>query len=202
MTPRRAVAAFRTVCAALLLIGAIAAAQSVAAGEASPAAFVQELGNDALKELTGPAVLQSERDARFRQLLLDRFDMAAISKFVLGRYWRSASEAQRAEFQDLFVDFIVNSYSERFSEYLGEGVKVTGANAEDDGTTLVRSKIDMPSAEDVRLDWRLRAADGKFVIVDIIVEGVSMDVTQRSQFASIIQDRGVNGLIEALRTND
>jgi len=201
----QAINALRAFCTALLLMGVIAVAQPAAAtGEASPAAFafIQELGNDAVKELTNPAIPQSERAARFRRLLVDRFDMAAISKFVLGRYWRSTNEAQRAEFQQLFVDFIVDSYSARFSEYLGEGVKVTGSDAADDGTILVRSKIDMPSSEDVRVDWRLRGADGKFAIVDIIVEGVSMDVTQRSQFASTIQDRGVNGLIEALRTKN
>ncbi|MCI0430492.1 MAG: ABC transporter substrate-binding protein [Rhodospirillales bacterium] len=198
--------ALRTFCTALLLTAAIAVAQPAAAtGDASPAAiaFIQELGNDAIKDLTDPAIPQSEREARFRRLLVDRFDMAAISKFVLGRYWRSTNEAQRVEFQQLLVDFIVSSYSVRFSEYLGEGVKVTGSSAEDSGTILVRSKIDMPSSEDIRVDWRLRHADGNFAIVDIIVEGVSMGVTQRSEFASMIHDRGgVNSLIEALRTKN
>ena len=127
--------------------------------------------------------------------------MAAISEFVLGRYWRSTNEAQRVEFQKLFADFIVRSYSKRFSDYLGKGVEVTGSNTEDDGTILVHSKIDMPSSKDIRLDWRLRPKGGNFVIVDIIIEDVSMGVTQRSEFASIIQDHGgVDGLIEALRT--
>ena len=197
---------FRTFCVALVFTAAIAFAQSAAAtGDASPAAaaFIQELGNDAIKELTDPAIPQPEREARFRRLLVDRFDMAAISKFVLGRYWRSTNETQRVQFQRVLVDFIVGSYSVRFSEYLGEGVKVTGTSAEDGGTILVHSKIDMPSSEDIPVDWRLRRADGGFAIVDIIVEGVSMDVTHRSQFASVIQNRGgVDGLIEALRTKN
>lgn len=198
--------ALRTLCTAVLLTSAIAVARPAAAtGDAGPAAsaFIQELGHDAIKELTDPAIPQSERQARFRRLLVDRFDMAAISKFVLGRYWRSTNEAQRVEFQQLFVDFMVGSYSVRFSEYLGEGVKVTGSSAEDGGTIVVYSKIDMPSSEDIRVDWRLRSAAGNFAIVDIVVEGVSMEVTQRSEFASMIQDRGsVNGLIEALRTKN
>jgi phospholipid transport system substrate-binding protein len=194
--------ALRAVCTALLFAALIAVAQPAAAtGDASPAAlaFIQELGNDAIKELADPATPQSQREARFRRLLVDRFDMAAISKFVLGRYWRSTNEAQRAEFQRLFVDFIVGSYSMRFSEYLGEGVKVTSSSVEDGGI-LVRSKIDMPDSEDICVDWQLRPANDNFVIVDIIVEGVSMSVTHRSEFASIIHDRGgVNGLIESLR---
>jgi len=196
--------ALRTVCVVLLFVAAIAVAQpSAATSDATPAAgaFIQDLGNDAIRELTDRAIPQSEREARFRGLLVDRFDMAAISKFVLGRYWRSTNEAQRMEFQRLFVDFIVGSYSVRFSEYLGEGVKVTGSSAEDGGTILVHSKIDMPASEDIHVDWLLRRANENFAIVDIIVEGVSMDVTHRSEFASVIQDHGgVNGLIEALRT--
>jgi phospholipid transport system substrate-binding protein len=197
--------ALRSICSALFFITATFVAQpSAATGDAGSAAFtfIQDLGNDAAKELTDPAIPQSERDTRFRRLLVDRFDMAAISKFVLGRYWRSTNEAQREEFQHLFVDFIVGSYSVRFSAYLGEGVKVTGTSV-DGGTILVHSKIDMPSSEDICVDWLLRHADGNFAIVDIIIEGVSMSVTQRSEFASVIQNRGgVSGLIEALRTEN
>ncbi len=198
--------ALRTFGTALLLTAAIAVSQAAAAtGDANPeaSAFIQELGNDAIKELTDPAISQSEREVRFSRLLNDHFDMAAISKFALGRYWRSTSEAQRAEFQQLFADFIVGSYSVRFSEYMGEGFKVAGSSAEGGGTIRVHSKIDMSSSEDIRVDWLLHRAADDFFIVDIIVEGVSMGVTQRSEFASLIQNRGgVAGLMEALRTKN
>jgi phospholipid transport system substrate-binding protein len=189
----------------LIAAAAVVARPVAAAGDADPAAsaFMQKLGNAAIDELTDPAVPAPERQARFRRLLNDHFDMAAISRFVLGRYWRTANEAQRAEFQKLFEDFVVVSYSARFSEYRGEAFKVSGSNAESGGTVLVHSKIDMPTSEDIRVDWRLRPRDGTFAIVDIIVEGVSMAVTQRSEFASVIQSRGgVDGLIEALRTKN
>jgi hypothetical protein len=101
------------------------------------------------------------------------------------------------------VDFIVRSYSARFSDYLGDGIKVTGSAVDNGGAILVHSKIAMPSSEDIRVDWLLRRADDNFAIVDIVVEGVSMGVTQRSVLASAIQERGgVNGLIEALRTKN
>src|SRR5215471_12715187 len=190
--------ALRAFCAVLLLTTTVAAATT---GDADPATFVQRLGNDAIKELADPAIAPSEREVRFRRLLRDRFDMAAISKFVLGRYWRAADERQRAEFQQLFVEFVVRSYSTRFGEYLGKGIKVTGASAEDGGTVLVHSSIDMPSSSsrDVRVDWRLRGADDNLAVVDIVAEGVSMSVTQRSQFASMVQDHGgLTGAIDAL----
>jgi phospholipid transport system substrate-binding protein len=201
----RSMCALRTFCTALFLVAAFAFAQpTAAAGDANPAAsaFMQKLGNDAIGELFDSTISRSEREARFRRLLNDHFDMAAISKFVLGRHWRSANEAQRLEFQQLFVDFIVGSYWVSFSEELrGGAFTVTGSSAGDDGTILVHTRIAMPSSENVRVDWRLRDSDGKFPIVDIIVEGISMGVTHRSEFASVIQSRGgVDGLIEVLRT--
>jgi phospholipid transport system substrate-binding protein len=197
--------ALRTVCTALLIVASFVTAWPAAAADANPAAsaFMQTLGNEAIRDLTDPAVPKAEREARFRRLLNDHFDMAAISKFVLGRYWRSADESQREEFRKLFEDFIVGSYSARFGEYRGEAFKVAGSSVDNAGSIIVHSRIDMPSSEDIRVDWRLRGTDAEFSIVDIIVEGVSMAVTQRSEFASVIQSRGgVEGLIEALRTKN
>lgn len=194
--------ALRAFCTVLLLAAAFVLVRPAAADDQA-SAFMQKLGNEAIRELTDPAVPKAEREARFRRLLNDHFDMAAISRFVLGRYWRSADEPQRAEFRKLFEDFIVGSYSARFSEYRGESFRVAGSKSESGGTIIVHSRIDMPSSEDIRVDWRLRGDGGEFAIVDIIVEGVSMAVTQRSEFASVIQSRGgVDGLIEALRTKN
>ena len=166
-------------------------------------AFMQSLGSKAIGELTDAAVPQAERQARFRTLLDEHFDVPTIAKFTLGRYWRTATDEQRAEFSKLFEDYIVQSYSTRFAEYHGESFQVAGSSADDNGVIVVHSKIDMPSPEDIRVDWHLRAAGGSFVIVDIVVEGVSMAVTQRSEFASVIQSRGgVAGLLEALRAKN
>jgi phospholipid transport system substrate-binding protein len=166
-------------------------------------AFMQSLGSEAIAELTNPDVPQPEREARFRTLLDQHFDVPAIAKFTLGRYWRTATDEQRAEFSKLFEDFIVQSYSTRFSEYHGESFQVAGSTTDQTGITVVHSKIDMPSSEDVRVDWHLRPRDASFAIVDIVVEGVSMAVTQRSEFASVIQSRGgVAGLLDALRAKN
>ena len=186
----------------LLLVAAAGPLSGPRAADAYPAAssFIQTMGSQAIQELTGPNVPQHDREVRFRKLLDSHFDMAAIAKFVLGRYWRTATDAERADFQKLFEDYIVQSYAVRFGDYSGERFEVSGSSGAEDDIVIVHSKIDRTGAEDVRLDWRLHRADGSFAVVDIIVEGVSMEVTQRSQFASMIQDRGgVDGLIAALR---
>jgi len=197
--------AMRVIRTILLAVALAFAAAPAGADDANPAAsaFVQSLGSKAIAELIDPAMPQSDRQARFRTLLDEHFDMPAIAKFTLGRYWRTATDEQRTEFRKLFEDFLVQSYSTRFAEYHGEGFVVAGSTTDDGGTTVVHSKIDMPSSEDIRVDWHLRAVEGGFVIVDIVVEGVSMAVTQRSEFASVIQSRGgIAGLLDALRAKN
>jgi len=197
--------AMRVIRTLLFAVALAFVAAPAGADDANPAAsaFMQSLGSKAIGELTNPDVPQPERQARFRALLDEHFDVPAIAKFTLGRYWRTATDEQRTEFRKLFEDFIVQSYSTRFSEYHGESFQVAGSTTDQSGITVVHSKIDMPSSEDVRVDWHLRPRDSSFAIVDIVVEGVSMAVTQRSEFASVIQSRGgVAGLLEALRTKN
>ena len=197
--------AMRVIRTILLAVALAFVAAPAGADDANPAAsaFMQSLGSKAIGELTDPAVPQAERQARFRTLLDQHFDVPTIAKFTLGRYWRTATDEQRAEFSKLFEDFIVQSYSTRFAEYHGESFQVAGSSTDESGAIVVHSKIDMPSSEDVRVDWHLRATGGSFAIVDIVVEGVSMAVTQRSEFASVIQSRGgVAGLLEALRAKN
>jgi phospholipid transport system substrate-binding protein len=189
----------------LFAVGLALVAAPAGADDANPAAsaYMQSLGSKAIHELTDPGVPQAERQARFRALLEGHFDIPAIAKFTLGRYWRTATEEQRTDFIQLFEDFIVQSYSTRFAEYHGESFRVAGSNTDERGGTIVHSKVDMLSSEDVRVDWHLREVTGTFTVVDIAIEGVSMGMTLRSEFASVIQSQGgVAGLLDVLRVKN
>src|SRR5262249_5592097 len=174
--------AMRVIRTILLAFAVAIAAAPAVANDANPAAsaFMQSLANSAIQQLTDPTVSQGERRARFHQLLDAHFDMAAITKFILGRYWRTATEDQRTEFRRLFEDFLVQTYTARFAEYHGGGFEVTGSTVNGD-ITIVQMKVHLPAADNARVDWHLRAAGNSFRIVDIVVEGISMAVTQRSE---------------------
>jgi phospholipid transport system substrate-binding protein len=163
--------------------------------------FINNLGEDAIKSLTGSGISESERETRFRNLLESHFDLPGISKFVLGRYWKQATDAQRAEFQKLFEALLVKSYAKTFTQYAGERFQVTDARAQDDGSVVVNSHINRPNGDVIRLDWRVEDVGGKLKITDLIVEGVSLRTTRRSEFASAIQSSGgtVAGLLDTLR---
>lgn len=171
-----------------------------ASAAADPAALITDLGNQALQVL-GKNVGANERLVRFRQLFSEDFDVPGIARFVLGRYWRVATEPQQQEFVKVFTNYIALAYSNRLAEYSGETLKVTGSRTAQDGA-VVSSEILRPNgAPPAKVEWLLTQHDGAYKISDVRVEGVSMAVTQRSEFASVIQRHGgqVQGLIAALR---
>jgi phospholipid transport system substrate-binding protein len=183
----------------VMLAGALAPAIPAAAA-ADPTAVISNLGSRAL-EVLGKNAPQSQRVARFREWLREDFDVPEISRFVLGRYWNVATEEQRAEFVKLFEEYIALAYSTRLAEYTGETFKVTGSRPDADGA-IVSSQILRPAgAAPVKVDWRLIGRNGAYKISDVSVDGISMAVTQRSEFASVIQHNGgqVQGLITMLR---
>ena len=186
--------------AAVVLLAGVLAPAIPAAAAADPAAMISSLGSQAL-EVLGKGTSPSERVARFRELLREDFDVPGIGRFVLGRYWNTATEEQRAEFIKLFEEYIAIAYATRLAEYTGEKFKVTGSRPDSDGA-IVSSQIIRPAgAQPVKVDWRLTGRSGAYKISDVSVDGISMAVTQRSEFASVIQHNGgqVQGLIAMLR---
>jgi phospholipid transport system substrate-binding protein len=182
---------------------AIAAGPAAAAPDAADAkatAFMNEMWNHAL-ELLNKKAPAAQRQARFRELFHKDFDSPGIARFVLGRYWRTASPEEQKEFLKLFEDYVVYVYTARLSDFEGEQFKITGARPDQD-TILVSTDVTTPGApQALKVDWRLINDDGAYKISDVIVDGVSMLVTQRSEFASVIQRHGghVQGLITLMR---
>ncbi len=198
--------------AALLLLAGVAALTApamvigTAQAEAAPtsqaaAKFVQSLGDRAIATLADPKNSKDQAKVVFRDLLNQNFDINTISRFVLGRYWNIATDAQKKEYQALFEQMIVEVYAERFSQYAGESFKVGGAQASGENDAVVSSQVLRPDGPPVNVSWRVRNKDGGFKIIDVIVENVSMSVTQRSEFASVIDSNGgkFDALLDALR---
>jgi phospholipid transport system substrate-binding protein len=162
------------------------------------AKFIQQLAREAIEVL---ARHDPNTPQHFHDLLYKGFDVPYIARFVLGPYWNTATPGELQEYQRLFADMIVKVYSDRFSQYSGETLKVTGARADSDIDTIVSSQIVRPNGPPVTVDWRVRYRNGEYKIIDVAVEGVSMGVTQREEFSSLIQRGGgkVEALLSALR---
>lgn len=168
--------------------------------EVTSVAFVQKMGDKALTSLTGKDISDEIRAQRVRALLRDNFDIKTIGRFVLGPSWRTATDAQKKEYMGLFEDMIVETYSQRFKEYSGQSFKVSSAARLSERDTLVKSSIVQENGPPVSVDWRVRSKNGDMKVVDVIVEDISMSVTQRSDFSSVINSGGgMDGLIKSLR---
>ncbi len=164
--------------------------------------FVVELADKAVKSLAAPDIDTAERRLRFGKLMHDYFAFKAIAKWVLGRHWKRATEAERAEYLRLFERLMVVVYADRFAKYSGETLEVTRAEVRDEKDALVHSRIvKTDGAKPIDVAWRVRRKDDTFKIVDVMVEGLSMGLTQQKEFSSVIRQKGegIEGLLKELR---
>ncbi len=189
----------RTVLTAFVLIAG-ALTPAVLAAVADPAAVINNLGNRAL-EVLGKNATPAQRVARFHELFREDFDVPGIARFVLGRYWKTTTAEQQGEFVKLFEDYIAIVYSSQLAAYSGETLKVTGSRADPEGAIVASEIIRPTGAPPVKVEWHLADQNGTYKIRDVSVDGISMAVTQRSEFASVIQRNGgqVQSLIAMLR---
>lgn len=194
---------FRLAARIVIVVLAVTLSLAGSARAASnPAGFIADLGARAIGVLTS-GLSEADREKQFRALFDEGFDVPEISRFVLGPNWRTATEAQRQEFTKLFEIYVVHAYSVRFSAYAGQKLKVGSARPEGGNASVVQSQIALPNSNQppVRVDWRVSGAGGAYKITDVTVEGVSMALTERQEFASVIQRGGgqVDALLKLLR---
>ena len=185
------------------LLLSVSFASSGHAVEQDPKAFVIGLANNAMEIMTTKGLSDHDRAAKFRTLFTGDVDIHEIAKFVLGRYWRAATPEQQQEFLKLFEDVVVLTWSPRFKDY-GSDLRHTVMAVSQDGERgiTVDSKVDRDKQQPIALQWRLKQGDNGLRVVDLVVEGSSMAITYRSEYASVIQSNGgkVEGLLSALRT--
>lgn len=177
-------------------------ANAAQGGDATAQVFIEGLADEAVQALTAEGVSRSERVNRFRELLSHNFDVPVIGKWVLGRYWRAATDVEKEEYLQLFEDYIVITYVERFDQYSGEVIKVVKSVSDPGKDALVFSEIHRPTGgEPIRIDWRVRSHSDIYKIIDVYVEGISMSQSQRKEFTSVIRANGgtVAGLLDVLR---
>ena len=163
-----------------------------------PGSYVISTTEKAIKTLTDESIDPQEKEARFGKLFDENFDIPSISRFVLGKYWKSATTTQKKEFIVTFRNYIVKTYSSRFSEYTGE--KLTLINSENESNPklfIVHTALNREDAPPIKVDWRVGLKKDRYVILDIIIEGISLAITQRSEFISVIDqnDGNVDNLI-------
>ena len=190
---------------AALIVAFLAAAggERAAAQDEQVIAFVQSVGADVIAILGNKDTSTfAEREAALRDVMVRGFDIPLVTRFVLGRHWKAATDEQRREFAAIFLDFLARVYASRFDSYSygGETFTVHSAIADESGDTIVRARVARPSGADpVELDFRVRPKEGTYKVVDLYVEGISMLLTHRAEFSSVVNRDGIEGLLSGLR---
>ncbi len=161
------------------------------AGALEPSvAFVNNLTDDIITNVLQSDDTQEAKYTRFKTAFEKALDMKSIGQFVLGVYWRKATPAERQAFLEAFIDFTTKTWSDRFDLYTGQKIIFSGTrNAEGKNQLYVDSVIE--NNPPVQVIWRLKKSKtGDFKIIDIIVEGVSMAMSYRNEYSSVLQKNG------------
>jgi len=194
--------AFHAVLGAFLLLAVSFGNTNEIQAQTSPqeaAKFVQALGSEAV--LLQAAVRTGEPERRIavlRDLVRRGFNLELTSQFVLGKYWNRASAQQRAEFQDLFTEYLLSSYARHIGSFHAETLDIVASHPVGAEDVLVETSVTGADGATSPI-WRVRAQDGVYKIIDVSIDGVSLALTQRREFASVINRQGVDGLLSMLR---
>ncbi len=187
--------------AVALTLASLPGGPSWAADDDDAKIKIQHLADGAVGVLADNSLSRPGREEGLRKILLANFNIRAIGKFVVGSHWRLAARDERSEFLGVFETYMVKIYVVQLGQYAGEKVKILSVRSDRRGFVVV-SQVVPPNRPPVELKWRLRKSKkGGFAVVDVVIENISMALTQRREFAAVIQHRGGNlrGLISALR---
>ncbi|MGF1477216.1 MAG: phospholipid-binding protein MlaC [Geminicoccaceae bacterium] len=164
--------------------------------------FVEQTANEVVAILSDP-----ERDFQARYtdlvaLLEGSTDLETVSRLVIGKDWRTLDESQREEFQQSYRSYLLDMLAERLQvyEYSGETIEVLGTRESGKRDKVVSTKIIAANGQPFRVDWRVRERDEDNLVIDVAIEGVSLVLSQRSEFSSVMQRDGFDALLEQLRT--
>ena len=171
-----------------------------ARGSLDPVDFVDGLGNAVIDTLAAPDLAPFERRTRLRAILKENVDLDGMARRALGRYWRSATSDQRAAFLALFEELMVRIYGRHLVDYADARFDLTGLRREGPRAVLVHSRIVPRWGRALSVDWRVQPMADGWSVSEVVIEGLSMTVMLRSNFAPQLDRGGMEGLIESLRS--
>jgi phospholipid transport system substrate-binding protein len=166
------------------------------AGRASE--FVKSIGDRLVGVVNGPGSDREKRE-RLTQIVDSGVDVDGVARFCLGRFWRNASPDQQKRYTELFHQVLVNNITSKIGEY--QGVRfIMGRAQHRDDTDVVSTVVERPNNPPTNVDWIISYA-GSPKIIDVVAEGTSLRLTQRSDYASYLSrnNNNIDALISAMR---
>jgi phospholipid transport system substrate-binding protein len=142
-----------------------------------------------------------DRRAQVRRIADDFFAFDETAKRALGRHWQARTPAEQKEFIALFSDLLERSYLTKIELYGGEKIQYVGEVADGDQAT-VKTKIVTKGESEIPVDYRMLKRGEKWLVYDVVIEGVSLISNYRTQFNKIIQTSSYQELVRKIKTKD
>ena len=149
--------------------------------------FVSNFADSAINILSDNEILEGEKNSKFTDLVMSAIDLNLISKFVLSKTWKNATDDQKERYIQAFKDYFINSYANKLDQYSGEQVEVV--DAEEAGKYVIVNSFIYREGTDtlkINLKWRLLNRDNEIKIIDLNIEGISLIIAQREEFQSFL----------------
>jgi phospholipid transport system substrate-binding protein len=160
--------------------------------------FINSLSSQVAELNQNRSLDKITRQQKFMKLVERGFDLPWIAKFVLGRSWKTASPDQQKEYLSLFKNLVELTYSKRFIDYSQQKIIVSGHKMGKRKFIFVESQLADPKnpKANVNIVWRLLPKGNSFKIVDVVIAGISMAITQRNEYSAVVKRN--NGSFESL----
>ncbi len=191
----------------LLLCAVTLAAASLGTAEASSedaasraSAFIEAKGKELVAVLDSDVAVEVKRE-RVAAILREAVDVNGVARFVLGRHWRTATEDERREYLALFEAILLANLAARFGDLRGVTFSLGRVLPRGEEGVMVSTMVGRPGQQPVALDWLVAESAGQPKIVDLVAEGTSLRITQRSEYGAIVQRHGgrLQPLLDAMR---
>jgi phospholipid transport system substrate-binding protein len=155
--------------------------------------FIQSTGQELVAAVNDQTRDAGARRQRVAAVLRRAVDVDGVGRFILGRWWQ--------DYLKLFEETLIRNLSARFGEYQGVRFSLGRTQQRTEDDVLVNTVIERPNTAPFSLDWRVAEIGGQPKIVDVIAEGTSLRLTQRSEYSSVIQrnNGSVAALLQAMR---
>ncbi len=170
-----------------------------AAATDQAASFINNLGNNLTAVVNGPGPIP-QKQAALARLVDASVDIDDVARFCLGRFWRTATPQQQHDYVEVFHRVLQQNITGKIGDYQGVTFVVRGGTMRDDNV-VVTSSVTRPNNEPNRVDWLVNMEPGGPKITDVIAEGTSLRLTQRSDYAAFLSrnNNNVQALIDAMR---
>lgn len=165
--------------------------------------FVKNVTKEGIEQIINAKIPAAEKSARFKKLFNNALDLDFIGKYVLGRYWKTATPQQRTDFINTYRELNTQVWSERFDEFKGKNFEFKGTSPSNSANQVfVNTIVPMDQGEPATVVWRVKQTGDNYKIIDIVIEKVSLTMANRNEYTAFIKNNGgnVNALISNLKS--